>query len=123
MLVGNLVLMPRRADHELAWDHARALVNQLVEGVLAVCSGLAPYHGAGMDRKVGAIHGNALAVALHFQLLKIGWKTRQPLLVRQNRPRRVSETLVVPNPGKRKHDRHVLQGWRSLEVQVHGMAA
>lgn len=51
---------------------ARALVDQLVEGVLAVGAELAPDDGAGIALYRRAVDGDALAVRFHVELLQIG---------------------------------------------------
>src|SRR6476660_7525950 len=59
------------------------LMDQLIERVLTVGSRLAPVHGAGRISNFGAIERNVFAVTLHGQLLKIGRKALQILLVGQ----------------------------------------
>ena len=66
---------------EITRDEARPLMNQLIEGMLAVGARFAP-----IDRAGFAIHflpgeRNVLAVALHRELLEIGGKAFQVLLV------------------------------------------
>jgi hypothetical protein len=57
---------------KVARDDAAALMEELVERMLAVGAGLAPEHraGGGADRVAVAV--DLLAVALHLQLLQIG---------------------------------------------------
>jgi len=63
------------ADEEVGRDESRALVQQLVERVLAVGARLAPEHLAGVGRHRRAVPAHALAVGLHGQLLEVGGET------------------------------------------------
>ena len=62
----------------------RALVQQLEERVLAVGAGLAPHHRCRVPIHRPAVAIDALAVAFHFELLQVGGKALQVLLVRQH---------------------------------------
>ena len=62
-----------------------ALVDQLVEGVLAVGARLAPVHRAGAVVDPLAVQGDVLAVGLHGQLLQVGREPHQVLVVGQHR--------------------------------------
>ena len=83
--------------NEVARDQPGPLVDQLVEGVLAVGSGLAPVDGAGVVVDRRPIERDVLAVALHRQLLQIGRKSLQVLLVGQHRDGLRTEEVVVPD--------------------------
>ena len=82
---------------EVARDEPRSLMNQLIERVLAVGSRLAPIDRAGIVVDLVAIERDVLAVALHRQLLQIGRKSLQVLLVGQHRNRLGAEEIVVPD--------------------------
>ena len=73
---------------EVGRDHPGALVDQLVEGVLAVGARLAPEHLAGVGGDRRAVVADALAVGLHGQLLEIRGEAVQILRVRQHGVRR-----------------------------------
>ena len=75
-----------KAD-EVAGDQLRALVDQLVEGVLAVGPRLAPVDRPGLVVDPGAVEGDVLAVRLHRQLLQVGREALQVLVVGQHRDR------------------------------------
>ena len=53
-----------RGDQEIAGHHVGALVEELVEGVLAVGAGLAEDDRAGRAHHRGAAHAHPLAVAI-----------------------------------------------------------
>src|SRR4030095_1151895 len=57
---------------EITRDEPGSLVDQLVEGVLAIGSRLAPIDGTGIIGDFRAIKGYMFAIALHRQLLQIG---------------------------------------------------
>ena len=71
-----------RESDQVAGDEARPLVDQLVEGVLAVGPRLAPVDGPGRVVDPGPVERHVLAVALHRELLQIGRESLQVLLVR-----------------------------------------
>src|SRR5918992_5874561 len=96
----HIVMPAKRVERlvesdEVAWNESRSLMNQLVERVLAVCAGLAPVDRPGVVGDVVAINGDVFAIALHSQLLQIGWKSLQVLLVGQDRNRLGAEEVVV----------------------------
>ena len=78
-------------------NQPRALVDQLVEGVLAVGARLAPVDRAGVVVDRLAVERDVLAVALHGQLLQIGRKALQVLLVGQHGDGLRAEEVVVPD--------------------------
>src|ERR1700722_12522327 len=65
--------LPKR--DEVTRDESRALVNQLIEGVLTVRPGLAPINGARLIGDLASIDRNVLSVAFHRQLLQVRWKS------------------------------------------------
>mmetsp|Transcript_52146 Transcript_52146/g.114011 ORF Transcript_52146/g.114011 Transcript_52146/m.114011 type:complete len:228 (-) Transcript_52146:13-696(-) len=115
------VLRDREAD-ELGGDGA-ALVHQLVEGVLAVRAGLAEVDGAGADGHLGAVHGHALAVALHVELLDVRHEAHKRLAVRQDRAALVAEHAAVPDLEQAHEQGQVLLLRSRHEVLVHGAPA
>src|SRR4030095_14996927 len=52
---------------EVARDESCSLMNQLIEGVLAICTWLAPVDGTCVDAHRLSIEGHALAIAFHDQ--------------------------------------------------------
>ena len=87
---------------EVAGDEPRALVDQLVEGMLAVGAGLAPVDRAGVVVDVGAVERDVLAVALHRELLQVGGEALEVLLVGQNGDGLGAEEVGVPD-GEQAH--------------------
>ncbi|MNL88365.1 hypothetical protein D3C87_2180250 [compost metagenome] len=69
MLMTQLRLEPVGGDHEFGGNDARALVDQLVEGVLAVGAGLAPDDRTGIALDRRTVDRHALAVRFHVELL------------------------------------------------------
>ena len=83
VMVAQGIVAFRRGD-EIGGDTPRSLVDQLVKGVLAVGARLAEQYRPGGGLDGGAVEGDALAVALHVQLLQVGWKTPEVLIIRQH---------------------------------------
>ena len=104
---------------EVAGNEPRSLMDQLVEGVLAVGSRLAPVDGAGLVGDFVAIERDVLAVALHRQLLQIGREALQVLLVGQHRHGLGAEEVVVPDRQQAHEHRQVALERRGAEVLVH----
>ena len=92
----------READ-EVDRDQLRALVDQLVEAVLAVRARLAPVHRAGLVVDPRAVEGDVLAVGLHRQLLQVGGEALQVLVVRHDADRLGAEEVHVPH-GEQAHE-------------------
>ena len=72
---------------EVTWNQAGALVDQLIERMLPIGARLAPVDRAGFIVHRSAFQRHVLAVALHGQLLQVGGKPFQVLLVGQHRHR------------------------------------
>ena len=73
-LVVAVAVLAQGGEHadQVERDEPGPLVEQLVEGVLAVRAGLAPHDRSGVDRHRSAVSGHALAVRLHLELLEVG---------------------------------------------------
>ena len=78
-------------------DQPRALVDQLVEAVLAVGPGLAPVDRAGVVVDVAAVERDVLAVGLHRQLLEVGREALEVLLVGHHADGLGAEEVRVPD--------------------------
>ena len=99
----QVVVPPQRVERleerdEVAGDELRALVDQLVEGMLAVGARLAPVDRPGLIGDLGPIQRDALAVALHRQLLQVGREALQVLLVGQDRHGLAPKKLLYQTP-------------------------
>ena len=66
---------------EVARDQPGALMDQLIEGVLTICSRLAPVDWPSIAIDLGSIQRDMLAVAFHRQLLQVRREPLQVLLV------------------------------------------
>ena len=95
------VQRPSECD-EVAGNEPRPLVNQLIKRVLAVGTRLAKIDRAGIAGHALAIEHHLLTVALHCQLLQVGRKPLQVLLVRQYGHRLRAEEIGVPD-GQQAH--------------------
>src|SRR6516225_8042838 len=94
-----VVMPPQRVKrvvegNEVTGNQACSLMNQLVEGVLPVGSGLAPVDWAGLMPHRSSFDRNALTVALHCQLLQVSREALQVLVVWQDGNRLCIEEVV-----------------------------
>ena len=83
-MTAELVERLRKAD-KITGNEPRPLVNHLVKRMLAIGSRLAPVDRTRLVVRRFAFASVVLAVAFHRQLLQIGWKSLEILLIRQNR--------------------------------------
>src|SRR4029450_3152252 len=103
---------------EVTGNKPGALMDQLIERVLTVGSWLAP-----KDRTRLIVHRrpaecHVLAVALHRQLLEIGRKALEILVVGQDRDRLRAEEIVVPDAEETHEHRQVAVEWRGTEMLI-----
>src|ERR1700726_3134493 len=96
-------------------------MNQLVEGMLAIRSRLAPIDGASRVSDLSAIERDVFTITLHRQLLEVSWKSLQILLVRQHSDGLRTEEIVVPDCEKPHEYRQVAFERGGAEVLVHLM--
>ena len=84
-------------DEEIDRRHVGPLVQQLEKRVLSIGAGLAENHraGGGFDRRAGARHG--FAVRLHVELLQIGGKAREPLVIGDDGMGGASQHIAMPH--------------------------
>ncbi len=123
VLMAQIRLVAVGGDHEFGRDDARALVDQLVKGMLAIGAGLAPDDRAGLALDRRAVQRHALAVRFHVELLQIGRKTRQALVIGQDGAGGVAQNIAMVEAEKAEQHRHVFAQRRGLEMLVHGMGA
>src|SRR6266700_1980548 len=117
-MAAKRVQRPAKGD-KVTRDEPGTLVNQLVEGVLTVGSRFTPVNRARRVADLGSIERDVLAVALHRQLLQVGWESLQVLFVRQDRNRLGTEEIVVPDAQESHEYRQVALERRGTEVLVH----
>ncbi len=103
---------------ELQRNDVFALVEELVERVLAVCARLAEQHRPG-----GVVHGLAeavdgLAVGFHVGLLQVCRETGKSLRVGQDRRALVSQDVSLVHPDERVEHRGVFQRARACRDAV-----
>src|SRR5215475_2508101 len=104
---------------EVTRDEAGALMDQLVEGVLAIGARLTPVDGASLVVDRAAIECDVFAIALHGKLLQIRREALQVLLIWQDRYGLGAKEVVVPYAQEpQEHWQVTLEGG-SAEVLVH----
>ena len=118
VMVADLVVAVCRGD-EVARNHLGALVDELVEGVLAVGARFAPEDRTGLVVDAQGVAVNSLAVGFHVGLLEVSGEAVQVLVVREHRVAGSAEEVVVPNADEGEDNRHVLVGRSGLEVLIH----
>src|SRR5690348_29235 len=94
-------------------------MDELIKRVLAVRSRLAPVNRTSLIVNLGAFERDVFAVALHCQLLKVGWESLQVLFVRQYRHRFCTKEIAVPDSQKAHQDWQVALERSCAEVLVH----
>ncbi|MNV65086.1 hypothetical protein D3C71_1577620 [compost metagenome] len=118
--VGRRRERPQEPD-EIAGHDLGALVQQLMERVLAVGSACAPVDGAGMAADRSAVLGDGLAVAFHHQLLDIGGEPAQVVIVGQNCNGSRTQEVVVPHGHQSKQRGEIAFQRRRQKMRVHVM--
>src|SRR5215467_12175738 len=108
---------------EITGDELGPLVYQLVEGVLAVRPRLAPDDRPCLIVDGRAIQRHVLAVALHGQLLQIGRKALEILLVGEDADRLRPEEVVVPDAEEPHENGQIARKWGGAKVLVHSVEA
>ena len=122
VMVTDLVEAVGRGD-EVARNHLGALVDQLVEGVLAVRARFAPEDRTRLVVHALGIAVNGLAVGFHVGLLEVGGKAVQVLVVREHGIAGSAKEVVVPHTDEGEDNREVLVDGRSLEMLIHFVGA
>src|SRR5271157_2124575 len=108
---------------EVARDKPGSLVYQLIKRVLSVGSRLAPIDGPGRVVNLGPLKRHVFAVALHRQLLQVGGKSLEVLLVRQDRNGFRAEEVIVPHCEETHQHRKVALEGRGAEMLIHFVKA
>ncbi|OEI67192.1 hypothetical protein Cus16_3201 [Curtobacterium sp. ER1/6] len=107
-----------RDRDEVRGDEPRALVDELVERVLAVRARLAPEDLARVGRDRRSVPADALAVRLHRELLQVRGEAVQVLRVGQHRVALRAEEVRVPDVEQAHEDGDVLLERRGADVLV-----
>src|SRR6185295_6525276 len=118
LMPAERVECPREAD-EVGRDQSRALMEELVVGVLTVGAGGAPDDRTGLVVHPPAVQVHRLAVRLHVELLEVERKPREVVAVRQHRVALRAEEVHVPDPEQAEQHRQVALERRGAEVLVH----
>src|SRR5215469_12548169 len=117
MMVPQRVVADRGCD-EVAGDQDGTLVDQLIEGMLTVGAGLAPYYRTGRPVYRFPVPIHALAVAFHIALLKISGKTVHILIVWQDGFRLRAEEVGIPESDQGHRHRDILFERGRAEMMV-----
>ncbi|SOO04082.1 hypothetical protein XFF7766_730028 [Xanthomonas citri pv. fuscans] len=100
------VVVVHGAD-EIGRHHAGALMQRLEEAVLHIGAGTTPPHRRGVAVHRRAIELDALAQALHHQLLQVSRQQCQALVVGHHRVRGATEQVAVPHCRQAMQHRNV----------------
>ena len=122
VVIANLVVAVCRGD-EVARNHLGALVDELVEGVLAVRTRFAPEDRTRLVVHALGIAVNGLAVGFHVGLLEVGGEAVEVLVVREHRIAGSAEEVVVPNADEGEDNGQVLVSRSGLEMLIHFVCA
>ena len=104
-------------------NHHSALVQQLIEGMLAVGAGLTPEDLTGIGGHSAAVPADVLAVGLHGELLQVGREAVQILAVRKHGVALGTEEVDVPDVEQAHQRDGVALERRVAEALVDGMEA
>ena len=103
---------------EIGRHQPGALVQQLIEGVLAVGARLTPEDLTRPGAHRGAVGAYRLAVGLHGQLLQIRREAGQVVRIGQHRPGFRAEEVRVPQPDQTEQHRRIGLQWRGGEMVI-----
>ena len=98
-------------------------MKQLIKGMLAVSSWLAPTDRGCCLRDLCSNDGNLFSVALHRQMLQICRESLEIVLIRKDRHRLGTEEVVVPDGQQAHEHRHIPFEGSGEKVHVHLMEA
>ena len=122
VMVADLVVAVCRGD-EVARNHLGALVDELVEGVLAVRTRFTPEDRAGLVVHALGITVNGLAVGFHVGLLEVGSEAVEVLVVGEHGVAGSAKEVVVPHADEGEDNGQVLVDRSSLEMLIHFVGA
>ena len=122
VMVTDLVVAVGRSD-EVARNHLGALVDQLVEGVLAVGARFAPEDRTRLVVHALGVAVNGLAVGFHVGLLEVGGEAVQVLVVREHGVAGSAKEVIVPHADEGEDNGQVLVDRSGLEMLIHFVGA
>ena len=105
-------------DEEIDRHDVGSLMQHLEKGVLAIGAGLAPDHRRGRHRDRRAVVAHRLAVRFHFELLQIGGKAAEPLVVGDDRMGGVTPDVAIPDADEPHQHRNIVGERRLFEMLV-----
>ncbi len=122
-MLRHALFMGLRRNQEFHRNDVGALVQQLEEGMLAIGAGLAPHQ---RPRRIARSHAgfrHPLAVGLHVELLQIGGKAREPLVIGNDGAGRILADIAVPDADEPHEQWQVGSRIRRLEMFIHRISA
>ena len=117
--VGVLAVLGFGHRDEFDRNENGALVKQLEDGVLRVRARPAPGDRSGRRIHRLPVGASRLAIRLHLELLKVGRKQPQPLVIGEDCARLAALRLDVEPVGERRDQRHVFGTLAEAEMAVH----
>src|SRR5271165_815472 len=111
----NVGICRLRGEQEINRSDLSSLMKKLEESVLPVCTRLTPDDRSGRHRNVRAVKLDAFSVTLHVQLLQIGWKSRQSLIIRYYGVRGIAEEIAIPDCDQSHEHRYVFMNFGLTE--------
>ena len=122
VMIADLVVAVCRGD-EVTRNHLGALVNELVEGVLAVRTRFTPEDRTCLIVNALGIAIHSLTVGFHVCLLEVSGQAVQILVVREHGIARSAKEVVVPDADEGEDHRKVLVCRSGLEMLIHFISA
>src|SRR6266581_3180174 len=124
----QIVVPPKRVEgltepDEIARDQLGPLVDELVERMLAVGSGLPPDNRPRLVVHPPALQVDALPIALHIELLEVGRQTSKVIVIGQDRHGFSTEEVVIPDANQPQEDRQVALKRSGAEMFIHCVEA
>src|SRR5262245_62056388 len=83
--------------YEVTRNESCSLMDQLIKRMLAIRSWLTPVDRAGITGNFASIKCDVFAIALHGQLLEVGWESFQVLFVGKDCYSCCPEEVVIPD--------------------------
>jgi hypothetical protein len=105
--------------NELGCNHS-ALVHELVETMLSICARLSKHNWACVNPSIKSCSTfvHTLAIALHVELLNVGWESNQRLTVRQDGASFDAAYIRVVKSNQAEHSRSILLQIVLAEIHV-----